>query len=394
MIKKVAKKRRVYLDYASLTPVDKRVIKVMNDTMHKYPANPSSLYAEGVAAEKALNTYRQNVATFLEAHADEIFFTSGGTEANNLAIRGVVDGAVKKGISKPHIVSIAIEHPSVRELLDTGICDVTYVPVDSEGIIDLKELKASLRPETVLVSVMYANNEIGVIQPISDIARTIRAFKKNRPQESEYPIFHTDACQAAAYCSMRVPALGIDILTIDGGKVYGPRGIGAIYMRRAVQENIVPLLYGGGQERGFRPGTENLPAIAGLSTALQICAKEREVEFNRLTNMRDRLIEEIQKVVTNATINGTMNTRLPNNINMCFPEQDAEFLVLRLDAKGVCVSSVTSCRSKSEDSSSYVIEQLGSKDCAISSLRITLGRYTTESELNFFLKQLQSCTRK
>lgn len=398
-------KKRVYLDYASLTPIDKRVLKVVNNAALKYPANPSSLYAEGVAAEKMLKKSREEIAKFFEVHADEIVFTSGGTEANNFVIRGVIDRAIENGIQHPRIISIAIEHPSVRELLDTlarqKLCDVTYVPVDSEGIIDMKELKAALHPETVLVTIMYANNEIGVIQPISEIAKTIRAFKKVQSREggegregSDYPLFHTDACQAAAYCSMRVPALGVDLLAIDGGKVYGPRGIGALYIRRGVQDKIAPQMIGGGQEYDFRAGTENVPAIAGLAEALKVCAHERAEEVARLQEMRDWLITEIKKIVPNAELNGASSTgtakeRLPNNINMCFPRQDAEFLVLRLDAKGVCVSSVTSCRSKSEDSSSYVIEEIGKKECAGSSLRITLGRYTKKEDLILFLKQLK-----
>lgn len=379
---------RVYLDYSSLTPVDPRVMKVMVKTMKQFPANPSSIYMEGVAAEKILKKSREDVAKFFEGNTDEIVFTSGGTEANNLAIKGIVNGAIKSGISKPHIVSIAIEHPSVRELLESlkNICDITYVSVDEEGIVDLKQFKESIKPETVLVSVMYANNEIGVVQPIHEIAKVIRAFRKE--QNSEYPYFHTDACQAAAYCLMRVPALGVDLMTIDGGKVYGPRGVGALYIKRGVQEKLQPEMIGGSQENDFRAGTENLPAIVGLAKALELCAKEKESESERLVKMRDDLIGEIKKISPNSTLNGSEKNRLPNNINMCFPGQDAEFLVLRLDAKGVCVSSVTSCRSKSEDSSSYVIEEMGKKECAASSLRVTMGRFTKKSDVSFFLKQL------
>lgn len=390
-IKDLFRPRRVYLDYASLTPVDKRVIKVVADTTKRYQSNPSSLYAEGVAAQKFLLKNREDIAKQFEVNPDEIIFTSGGTEANNLAIKGIVNGAIKNGVSRPHIVSLAIEHPSIKELLsfleNEGTCSVTYVPVDSDGIVDMKELKAALKPETVLVSIMYANNEVGVIQPIHDIGKVIRGFKKE--QKSEYPLFHTDASQAVAYCNMRVPALGIDLMTIDGGKVYGPRGIGALYIRRTIQKNVSPELHGGNQENGFRPGTENLPAIAGLAEALKICAEEKEREVERLTEMRNSLIEEIKKIVPNVALNGSRTKRLPNNINICIPGKDAEFEVLRFDAKGICISSVTSCRLKSEDSSSYVIEEMGKKDCAASSLRITLGRFTTKGDLKFFLETLK-----
>lgn len=390
-IKDLFRPRRVYLDYASLTPVDKRVIKVVADTTRRYQSNPSSLYAEGVAAQKFLLKNREDIAKQFEVNPDEIIFTSGGTEANNLAIKGIVNGAIKNGVSRPHIVSLAIEHPSIKKLLsfleNEGTCSVTYVPVLSDGIVDMKELKAALKPETVLVSIMYANNEVGVIQPIHDIGKVIRAFKKE--QKSEYPLFHTDASQAVAYCNMRVPALGIDLMTIDGGKVYGPRGIGALYIRRTIQKNVLPELHGGNQENSFRAGTENLPAIAGLSEALKICAREKEREVARLTEMRDFLIEEIKKIVPSATLNGSHTKRLPNNVNICIPGKDAEFEVLRFDAKGICISSVTSCRLKSEDSSSYVIEGIGKKECAASSLRITLGRFTTKGDLKFFLETLK-----
>ncbi|MES3005434.1 MAG: cysteine desulfurase family protein [Patescibacteria group bacterium] len=383
--------QRVYLDYASLTPVDERVIKVMEKTMRMHSANPGSLYGEGVAAEKLLNKSRGDIARFFEVHADEIIFTSGGTEANNLAIKGIISGAIRKGVMKPHIISLTTEHPSIRELLNVlteeGKCEVSYVPVTENGIIDIKEFKTAFRLETVLVSVMYANNEIGVIQPISEIAKVIRSFRKDN--NSEYPYFHTDACQAAIYCPMRIPILGVDLMTIDGGKVYGPRGIGALYARRGIQKHLMSQILGGGQESNFRAGTENLPAIAGLAEALRICAKEKDSEIARLTPLRDWLIEEMKKIVPKATLNGSLINRLPNNINICLPGKDSEFEVLRLDVKGVCVSSVTSCRSKSEDSSSYVIEGIGKKECAASSLRITFGRYTTRSEINFFLKHFK-----
>ncbi len=385
--------KRGLFDYASVTPVDKRVAKVMYRTMLKYPANPSSLYSEGVAAYKMIEVSRLEIAEMLEAHADEIIFTSGGTEANNLAIKGIIE---KSGVPRPHILSLAIEHPSVREVfasLDKK-CDVTYVEVGEDGIVDAKEIKKALRPETVLVSVMYANNEIGTIQPISEIAKVIRLYKKEHNREEDaYPFFHTDASQAGAYCGLRTPLLNVDLMTLDGGKVYGPRGIGLLFARRRTLSRLATQLHGGGQEHGLRAGTENLPAIVGFAEALKICVKEKEREVKRLTTMRDSLIIDIQKIIPSATINGSLEKRLPNNINICIPGVDAEFLVLRLDVKGIAVSSVTSCRSKSENSSSYVIEEMGKKECATSSLRISLGRFTKNSEIKYLLKQLQICAK-
>ncbi len=441
--------RRIYLDYASVTPVDTRVLKDVLKNSKEFSANPSSLYKEGVLARKKLENARARVAACLEAQPDEIFFTSGGTESNNLAIQGVLVAAKKSELfsanapdhasnpdqaanhasnQTPNIISSEIEHPSVRELLEnlqkSGWCSVTYVPVDKSGIVDPKEIKKALKPETVLVSIMYANNEIGTIQPIHEIAKVIRDFKKARKLEAkddmaavtnEYPYFHTDASQAAAYEPLRQPYLGVDLMTLDGSKIYGPRSTGILYINRGVKAE--PLMHGGSQEKrsntpggrsfGFRPGTENVANACGFALALEICQQEREKEVARISLLRDEVLGCIQKAVAAVLINGDTEKRLPNNINICLPGIDAEFAVLKLDARGVCVSSVTSCRAQDEDSSSYVIEALGRSNdealgghgghmpkdasldgqkaparssCSMSSLRITLGRFTSRNE--------------
>ena len=414
----------IYLDFASITPVDSSVRRLMGSVMKKYPANPSSLYQEGVLAKKVLEKARLSVATSLEAHADEIIFTSGGTEANNIAIVGIVHNAVREfsardisdlNKTRPHVISLSIEHPSVREVFRSleleGACDVTYVEVDTSGVVDPKHIREALRKETVLVSVMYANNEIGTIQPVSEIAKAVRHFKKEEGRTAgDYPFFHTDASQAASYCSLRTPALNIDLLTLDGGKIYGPRGVGALYARRHTLSRLAPIYRGGGQESGIRPGTENLPAIAGFALALEKTEAEKKKmkEIERISVLKERVLVGIKEIIPHATVNGTMDRsrRLPNNLNICIPNTDAELLVLRLDAKGICVSSVTSCRASAEDSSSYVIESLGkssqnaserknqeiTNNCSKSSLRITLGRTTTKSHIDYFLKTLKSLT--
>lgn len=404
---------RIYLDYASITPTDERVAACIAEYIRRFAANPGSLYAEGVEAKKKLEVARAGVAKSLEAHPDEIYFTSGGTESNNLAILGVLRGfennrGGKRGLAKkiPHIVSLEIEHPSIKELLNALTeekkCKITYVPVGESGIVDPKEIKKALKPETVLVSVMYANNEIGTIQPIHEIAKVIRSFKKERADKaaknsatgaiSQYPYFHTDVCQAAAYETLRIPFLGADLMTLDGSKIYGPRSTGVLYAKRGVK--ISPLMFGGSQEMGLRPGTENVAGAAGFALALELCQKEREKESARIAELRDAMLASIMKAVPKVLVNGDMKRRLPNNINICLPGMDAEFAVLKLDVAGVCVSSVTSCRSQNEDSSSYVIEALardatqgtaqnslsGTKNCSKSSLRITLGRHTTKSD--------------
>lgn len=456
------KPSRIYLDYASITPVDKEVSLELASVLRDYPANPSSIYREGVEASKVLESARVRVAKVLEAHADEIVFTSGGTEANNLAIKGVIAsfGLSAKNIgysdasstTVPHIISTKIEHPSVRDLLTSleneGKCTVTFLPVGESGVLDVRDFKKALsaRPDTALVSIMYVNNEIGTIQPIQEIAKAIRAHKKERAMSASavdattssniYPVFHTDACQAPQYLSLRIPTLGVDMMTLDGSKIYGPRSTGVLYKSRAIKigKNISSQMIGGSQEDGLRAGTENVANASAFAFALEKCQKggsgvgDREKESTRVSALRDKMLADILKAVPNARMNGAKANgtiangvatngamiengkavRVPNNINICVPGMDAEYAVLRLDAKGICVSSVTSCRTKSEDASSYVIEEIyGDKDadkdeltesadkigttlnhtdnlaekCAKSSLRITLGKYTTENDV-------------
>ena len=374
-------KTRIYLDYASITPMDPRVVKYMNTILKKYPANPSSLYKEGVDALKQLESARSSIAKVMEVHSEEIVFTSGGTESNNLAIKGILDAWKEKNSGIPHLISTTIEHPSIKELLKKlelkGLCSVTYINVDSEGIINLKELKESLTPETVLVSMMYVNNEIGTIQPLSEVSKIIRAYRKEHNQI--YPYMHTDACQAALFCPLRIPSLGIDLLTLDGSKIYGPRGCGMLFVRRGI--TLTPELYGGDQEKERRAGTENVASASGFAFALELTQKEKEKETKRISTLRDHMLSSIQNALPQIEVNGSMKDRVPNNINICLKGIDAEFAVLKLDAKGISVSSVTSCRSKKEDSSSYVIEAMGKTDCSKSSLRITLGRNTTSNDI-------------
>jgi cysteine desulfurase len=325
-----------------------------------------------------------------------------------------------------------IEHPAVRELLlqykEQGICDVTFLQINSDGIVDLKELKKELRVETILVSVMYVNNEIGTIQPIAEVSKIVRHYKKekniastvniaNTNLSSSYPLVHTDACQAVLFCPLRIPSLGVDIMTLDSAKFYGPRSVGALYIKRNIiqSKTILPIQIGGSQEFDMRAGTENVAGISGFAHALDIAVAEREKESRRLADLRDSLVGSLKKFAADTKsdkkilkiiFNGSYGLdsygnpmRVPNNINICVPGMDAEYAVLRLDVKGVCVSSVTSCRSKKEDSSSYVVEALGgeptkesvqasTRDCGKSSLRITLGRFTTKNEITYAERQI------
>ncbi len=413
---------RIYLDYAATTPLDPRVRRVMEPFLREKFGNPSSIHAEAVAAKKALDEARVKTARCLEAHSDEIVFTSGGTEANNLAIFGTVDaftrsdkvrpcigkkvGPCRSDLVKAHIVSTNIEHASVmeplRELERRGAAEVTFVPVEPNGIVKTEKIIAAIRPNTVLVSVMYANNEIGTIQPIRKIASGLRNFSENSKFEIRNsklkltkPIFHVDACQAPLYLNCLVNALGVDLLTLDGHKIYGPKGVGALYVRRGI--SIAPILFGGGQEKGLRSTTENVPAIVGFAEALRIAGDERNKESSRLATLRDYLYSEVLENIRirNAVVNGSMEEgeRLPNNLNISLLGRDTEMLTLQLDAAGIAVSTKSSCLK--DERESYVVATLGavpnpsgSFARASSTIRFTLGRGTGKADIERVAKIL------
>lgn len=383
--------KRIYLDNASTTPIDPRVLREVNFHLKNSSGNAGSIHNEGVLAKKVLEESRKKAAGFLGAHPDEIVFTSGGTESNNLAILGVVNAVVEKksDFERYHVITTKIEHSSVLECfknLEKRGVKVTYLPVSSMGIIDLVALKKALRPETVLVSVQYANNEIGTIQPIREISKMLRHFRNNSTLNAKrYPLFHCDASQAPCYLDCNVERLGVDLLTVDGHKIYGPKGIGALYVKRDTP--ISPIIFGGGQEKDLRPGTENIPLITGLAKALGICTEEREKESKRIVKLRDFLYSNVLKNTRiKAVLNGDIKNRLPNNINISIPSVDTEFLVLQLDAKGISVSTKSACLDSGEGS--YVVAALpGENWRSRNTLRITLGRFTKKSDLEFFFKK-------
>ncbi|KKU67422.1 MAG: Cysteine desulfurase [Parcubacteria group bacterium GW2011_GWA2_47_16] len=384
--------KRIYMDYASTTPLDPRVLKAMLPYFGEKFGNPSSIHAEGVEAKKALEAARKNVGLILNARANEIFFTGGGTESNNLAIFGIVRALEKTGvsISKMHFVTTVIEHSSIlecfRELESRG-AKVAYAPVRENGIVDPTVIAKLLQPKTVLVSVGYANNEIGTIQPIREISKIIRA--QNFPTSKLHfkTFFHSDASQAPLYLDCSVERLGVDLLTLDGHKMYGPKGVGALYVRRSV--TLVPILFGGGQEKGLRSTTENLPLIVGFAKALEVAAALLEKESARLTTLRDFCYSNILKNVgmTKVIINGDIKERLPNNINISIPKLDTEFALLQLDAAGIACSTKSSCLGS--EGGSYVVRALGGGETrAASTLRFTFGRATTKKDISLLLKHL------
>lgn len=389
--------KRIYMDYASTTPLDPRVFKAMLPYFGKKFGNPSSFHVEGVEAKKVLEAARKSVGLILNARAAEIIFTGGGTESNNLAIFGIcghlmsTEDAVDIRCPQIHIVTTNIEHSSVlepiRELEQRGVL-VSYVPVETNGIVDPRKIAAALRPETVLVSVGYANNEIGTIQPIREISKIIHAHNLKISKSRNLPaVFHSDASQATLYLDCSVERLGVDLLTLDGHKMYGPKGVGILYVRRSV--TLVPMLFGGGQERGLRSITENVPLIVGFAKAFEIAAASREKESARLTALRDFCHSHILQNVgmTEVVINGDMKERLPNNINISIPGLDTEFALLKFDAAGIACSTKSSCLGS--EGGSYVVRALGGGEArATSTLRFTFGRQTTKKDIDALLENL------
>jgi cysteine desulfurase len=367
--------KRVYLDHASTTPLDARVARTMEKIRSEAYGNPSSLHAEGVLARKVLEEARKKIAGVLNGHPDEIVFTSGGTESNNLGIFGVVDNP-----ATAHIIVSGIEHPSVMECvqeLERRGAEVDYLPVSPEGIVSPKSVKDALRKNTVLVSVMYANNEIGTIQPIAEIAKVIRRHNK----EGGKTLFHTDACQATNYLDMNVLKLGVDLMTFNASKIYGPKGVGALFVRRGVK--ITPYIFGGGQERNLRSGTEHVAAIVAFAEAMSIAEKMKTKESARLAKLRDFFIHEVLTKIPDTVLNGSASERLPNSANISFLGEDGEGIVIALDARGVAASTGSACANISKDGkvSSVILALDGDRIRAGGAVRFTLGRGTTKEDI-------------
>ncbi|MEN9913048.1 MAG: hypothetical protein RLY66_456 [Candidatus Parcubacteria bacterium] len=386
-------KRRIYLDYASLTPIDQRVAREVLKHSSEQFANPSSLYKEGVFAKKSLSAARTSIASFIHAHSDEIVFTSSGTEANGLALEGVARAAVNSGIEKPHIIISAIEHSSILEtakMMENHGCEVTRVPVNVSGVVSIEEIKDAIKPNTILVSIMTVNNETGAIQPIREIAKVIRQAKKAlNKAESHYPLFHTDAAQAVLYQELFVEKLGVDLLTLDGSKAYGPRGIGCLYVKRDTP--IEAIVRGGGQERGLRSSTENIPGIMGFAKALEIAAAERgstetdkNTEVERIGELREMMVSGLKSIRSDISVNGEGAEVSPHILNVSIPGIDNEFFLFQLDARGIACSTKSSCL-RDEDES-YVLKAMGAD--TKSSMRFSFGRWTKKNDIRAALKAI------
>lgn len=370
-------KRFVYADNAATTPVSQTVLNAMLPYYTEKYGNPSSLYAVGREAKKALEEARENVANHLGALPNEIFFTSGGSEADNWAIKGVAHELAKKG--KKHIITSKFEHHAVlhtTEALEKEGFEVTYLEVYENGIVKPEDVEKAIREDTALVTIMYANNEIGTIQPISEIGAIC---KKNGV------LFHTDAVQAVGNVKINVKEENIDLLSLSGHKLHAPKGVGALYVRRGIR--LPNLISGGAQERGKRAGTENVAGIVALSVAMDEAYANLDERNARLVRMRDRLIEGASKI-ERSRLNGDPVKRLPGNFNMCFEGIEGESLLLKLDFAGICASSGSACTSGSLDPS-HVLLAIGlPHEIAHGSLRISFSDQNTEEDVDYILEVL------
>ncbi|MBN2031273.1 cysteine desulfurase NifS [bacterium] len=370
--------KRIYMDYAATTPLDPRVRKAIDPYFDKAFGNPSSIHSFGQETLTAVETARKQVAGLLHAEPSEIVFNSGGTESDNTAIKGVGYALKDKGT---HIITSAIEHHAVLrccEFMASQGFDVTFLPVGREGIVDPSDVKKAIHKDTILISIMHANNEIGTLQPISEIG----AIAKEKSI-----LFHTDAVQTFGHIEIDVNRIHVDLLSLSAHKVYGPKGVGALYIKKGTP--LIPLLHGGGQEEGRRSSTHNVAGIVGLGKAAEIARMEMAEEGENITFLRDKLLKQIEQQIDDVDLNGHRTQRLPNNINISIKHVEGEAILMSLDLEGIAASSGSACSSGSTEPS-HVLMALGlSPELARGSLRLTLGKYTDEKEVETVADTLQ-----
>ena len=375
--------KRVYLDYAATTPVHPDVTKAMLPYLTDAFGNPSSLYSYGQEAKGAIEEARAKVADLIGAQDEEIVFTSGGTEADNFAIKGVAFANESKG---NHIITSSIEHHAVIEtckFLEKRNFSVTYLPVNEYGLIDPRDVKKAITDKTILISVMHANNEVGTIEPIAEIGKVAK-------EAGIY--FHTDAAQTVGHIPVDVNELGVDLLSISAHKLYGPKGIGALYIKKGTK--LIPFMHGGGQERRRRASTENVPGIVGLGTAAELARQGVSQEAPHLTRLRNQLIKGLLERIDHIRLNGHPLKRLPNNINVSVDFVEGESMLLNLDLESICASTGSACSSSSLEPSHVLLAMGLSHEQAHGSLRFTLGKWTTEEEIGQVLEVLPRIVAK
>lgn len=373
----------VYFDNSATTKLNEEVLKEMMPYLTEKYGNASSIYNLGRASRKAVEEARAKVAKVLNCEADEIYFTAGGSESDNMAIRGIAYAYKSKG---NHIITSKIEHPAVLETckqLEKEGFEVTYLSVDENGFVDLEELKKSIKDTTILITIMFANNEIGTIEPIKEIGEIAKA--KNI-------LFHTDAVQAVGSIEIDVQSLNIDALSLSAHKFYGPKGVGALYLRKGIK--CQKLINGGHQEKNKRAGTENVPGIVGLGKAIELAYENLEEETNKIRELRDYYVKNIEEKIPYIKINGDLEKRLPGNSNISFRFIEGEGLLLNLDLKGICASSGSACTSGSLDPS-HVLLAIGlPHEIAHGSLRISIGRHNTKEEVDYLIENLIEIVQK
>ena len=379
----------IYLDHSATTPVRREVLEAMLPHFSVGYGNPSSIYTMGQEARKAMDDAREVAARAIGARMGEIVFTSGGTESDNAALKGAAFALRHMG---NHVITTTIEHHAVlhtcHQLEQFGF-EVSYVPVDEQGLVDPQSVARAITDETVLVSVMTANNEIGTIQPVAEIASIVKAEAQARGRTI---VMHTDAVQAAGFLDINVRTLGVDMMSLSAHKIYGPKGVGLLYVKRGTPFEAQNA--GGGQERQRRSGTENVPGIVGMGEALRLATAEREEVSARCLRLRDRLIEGIFGSIEGAHLNGHPTRRLPNNVNISFEGVEGEPVLLGLDFAGVCASSGSACSSASLEPSHVLLAIRRSADLAQGSLRITLGRDNTDEDVDYLLSVLPEIVGK
>lgn len=367
----------VYFDNAATTPVRPEVFEEMTPYFTELYGNPSGIYKIAAESRNAVDLAREKIAAAIGAEADEIYFTAGGTEADNLAVQGIAAARAGKG---GHIITTAMEHHALLhtcEHLEKNGFAVTYVKPDEGGFINPSDIEAAIKPDTVLISVMFANNEIGTIQPIEEIGRL--AKKHGVP-------LHTDAVQAISHVPIDVKKMNIDMLSISAHKIYGPKGVGALYIRSGVK--IEPMIYGGAQERNKRAGTHNVPGIVGLGKAIELVRADMPAENIKLNKLRNRLVSGIIERIPYVHVNGSMENRLPGNANLSFSFVESESILHMLDRKGICASSGSACNSESLEASHVLISIGLTHETANGAVRFSIGRYNTDADVDYVLETL------
>ena len=392
--------KKIYLDHAATTPMDKEVLREMMPYFSQKFGNPSSIHQFGQEAMEAVDKARQQVADFLGCSPSEIIFTSGATESNNMAIKGIIKAS---NVENPHIITSAIEHHCVlnscKEAEKEGV-EIAYLGVDKDGIIDLEDIKKVIKENTILISIIYANNEVGTIEPIAEIGKLLKKINSER-EENKLPkiYFHTDAVQAINYLDCDVNNLDVDLLSLSGHKIYGPKGVGVLYVRQGTK--IKAIQDGGEQENNLRAGTHNVPGIVGLGKAISLipvgtrqCLVPTVLRGKEIKKLRDYFIDEVLKNITDARINGSKEFCLPHNVNFSFKGIEGESLLIMLDQDGIAVSTGSACSSASLEPSHVLTAMKIPPEIAHASIRFTLGKDTTKEDIDYTLKVLKEKIKK